>query len=149
MYQQLHRRRCVDNQMTGYSQLCITNLNYFVSVTLTLLYRHLRLHHKPCSIGCRGFEMSDHREHVDDIFLAKHRPVSRLKHVLPHLHLNTEKKKKKMKKKKKKKKKEELNWKTLHFWQPPEKQVQVRPAETCCLQENFHSFAEVKQYLRF
>lgn len=59
--------------------------------SLTLLYCHLRVLHKPCSIRrCRS-EMFDHREHVDDIFLTKRRPVSRLEHILPQLYLNTEK----------------------------------------------------------
>lgn len=57
-------------------------------MSLTLLYCHLCLLHKPCGICCCGFEMFDHREHVDDILLTKHWLMSRLKHILPQLHLH-------------------------------------------------------------
>lgn len=41
--------------------------------------------------SCR-FEMFDHGEHVDNVFLAKRWPVPRLEHVLSQLDLSVEKK---------------------------------------------------------
>lgn len=65
---------------------------FLVPVSFTLLYRHLCVLHKPRGVCCCGFEMFDHREDVDNVFFSKDRPVTRVEHVLPQLHLNTEKK---------------------------------------------------------
>lgn len=60
--------------------------------SLTLLYQRLCMLHKPRGVCSCRFEVFGHREHIDDILLTKHWPVSRLEHVLPQLYLNTEKK---------------------------------------------------------